>query len=136
MENEIKLGDVVRCYAYIRKTGNWIKICGEDTFRYQNKKDNLSEPLDSGEGIIVNEIVNAYFEGFVCGKKKIHQRICANWFDGIDTGFGTPPSSIKIEKYDYIDCYEVCLINKNKSWGKRYVPTNKVEKIEGFYYGK
>lgn len=127
---KIKLGQKVKCHSFVRKTGNWIEQCSyyNDVFlRLHNKKTNLCEPLEFDEFVEINEIIKKEFEGFVCGKKKIYTHISCAWYDGIDTGFGTPPDTTRIEKDNYIECYEVCVENKNKSWGKRYVPTKDIE---------
>ena len=126
---KFKLGQKVKCHSYIKKTGNWIKKIGE-RLCYDNAKFKYPKEIEYSESVVVNEIVKKDFEGFICGmKKKIHKKISCEWYCGVDIGFGDMPDTEKYEKFDYVECYEVCLEHKNKTWGKRYVPICDIEVI-------
>ena len=73
--------------------------------------------------IKVREFIEKEFTGFICGKKKLHTTI----YPTVAYQSYTGDEYDVVYKDTYIDCYEVCVENKNKSWGKRYVPIDKVE---------
>ena len=133
----VELGAKVLCKGYLKKTYNFItndKDIQKDLCKLNNKPltdsesgylDGLGNEVDWEEQIKVKEFVEKEFVGFICGKKNLHTTIYPTVFYQDFTG----TEYDVVCKDNYVLCYEVCVENKNKSWGKRYVPVDKVEVI-------
>lgn len=131
----IELGTKVLCEGYIKRNNNYIDNSLEHQ-KYLCKQNNREfEPSESGfydscgngvdweQLIPVKDFIANEFTGFICGRKKLHTAIYPTV---IYVGPYLDEQTV-VYKDKYIDCYEVCVENKNKSWGKRYVPIDKVE---------
>jgi hypothetical protein len=137
MNNSLSLGTKVICKGFLRKNNNYITHNKEDQkalcklFNKPFKEsesgyyDSLGNGVDWEEQIKVRDFIEKEFTGFICGKKKLHSTIyptvCYESYTGNEYDV--------VYKDNYIDCYEVCIENKNKTWGKRYVPMDKVTEV-------
>lgn len=132
------LGDKVTCKGYLKKTGNFIEIENNDKttetkiyLSNYNSKEHLDyrhfwiKELEDEELIEVKKIIYKTFEGFICGKKKIHTQIYTCYCE--DGGYRITPH-YEFRKNNFIECYEVCYKYRGR-FCKRYVPTNLCKKI-------
>lgn len=123
---EFKLGDHVLCRGCMKKTGYHIEIetddngrqCGIASTNYPSYQD----VLEDGCLVPINKIEDREFDGYICGQRPVAMDI---YCDTNDYGY------IRVYKENYIDCYEVCIENRNHSWGKRMVPKNLVYNYHG-----
>lgn len=123
----MKLGQRVKCSGYVKKNGNRIEVSDDYCQIKKISKFGKEEVIEYDETVVVNEIINKEFEGYICGAKSIHSKIFVEYCCPIDVGVGTMPESVRFRKCDFIDCYEICLVNKNKTWGKRLVPIDNIK---------
>lgn len=133
----IKLGTKVLCKGYLKKNNVYItndKEGQKELCRLNNKPfkesesgyhDSLGNEVDWEEEIKVREFIEKEFTGFVCGKKNLHTTI----YPDVYYQPFTCNEYDMVYKGGYIACYEVCVENKNKTWGKRYVPIDKVKVV-------
>ena len=133
--NRLELGTKVLCKGYLKKNNVYItndKEGQRELCRLNNKPfkesesgyhDSLGNEVDWEEQIKVREFIEKEFTGFICGRRKLHTTI----YPTVAYQSYTGNEYDVVYKDNYIDCYEVCVENKNKSWGKRYVPMDKVE---------
>lgn len=115
-KTKFNLGDYVSCYGCLKQTGYFIVI---DKDIVWTNDPQYSHAFEDGSEIQVKKIEKTHFYGYICGKKRVATYI---YYDTDNLG------KIKIYKDKYIDCYEICVENKNKSWGKRLVPTNLIHR--------
>ena len=122
-----KLGDKVECEGFLKKTGLCIYI-ERDSRKSEcietNDPQYPSFGLEAGDLVEIKRFEPKKFTGFVCGKRHVATHICyeINYVDYHQIPY--------ISKENYVDCYEVCVENKNKSWGKRLVPIDKIELVD------
>lgn len=112
------LGDKVKCNGFLKKTGNYIEI-EKDDFGYQKYAS-----TEDGELVDIKTFERKELIGFICGKRSVATQI---YCDTNEHG------TIHIFKCNFVDCYEICVENKNKSWGKRLVPINFVRRVQKKY---
>lgn len=122
MKYTYNLGDKVKCNGFLKKTGNFIQIEKDPLKGEYIWTNDTQYPIDFEEGSLVEikKFEPKEFFGFICGRKSIATHIC---YLIKEIGYKEVPY---ISKEKYIDCYEVCVENKNKSWGKRLVPVKEV----------
>lgn len=127
----LPLGTKVNCQGYIKKTGNCLITKNDYESAFNTKVQCESESgyydingksIDYEEFVYTKQFVENPFVGFICGKKTINTAVFPIYFWNDHLGDVT-----QVWKDAYVYCYEVCVENKNHSWGKRYVPMNKVE---------
>ena len=130
----LPLGTKVTCKGYLKKTGKGIhnneneqrQYCKAHNIPFERSEsgyyDNFGNPIAWEEFVYTRQFVEKLFVGFICGKKVLHTAIFPI---GLYDAYGSDVTSVWKDKV--VECYEVCVENKNHSWGKRYVPIDKVE---------
>lgn len=124
MSERFNLGERVVCDGCLKKTGYfiWFQKIGENEKAALTNDPKYKNEFDEGDTIETKKYVPKKFHGFVCGKKNVATHI--SYLE--DDGYNPPWYSINKDKI--VPCYEVCVENKNKSWGKRLVPMEYVHK--------
>lgn len=133
----MELGTKVLCKGYMKKTNNYIhndKLEQQNLCRKLNRKfiesesgfyDNLGNPIDWEGMTKVMDFVEKEFVGYICGKRRLNVEIYPTVEYISYTG---EDREVVYKNWESaINCYEVCVENKNHSWGKRWVPVDKLE---------
>lgn len=124
MKEKFNLGERVICDGYLKKTGYCIMFdeIGKNEVVESTNDPKYEKEFYEGDPVEVKKLELKKFHGYICGKQNVATHI-SYWEDECEYWCRRGITKDKI-----VPCYEVCVENKNRSWGKRLVPMAYVHK--------